>query len=122
MESIPDHRPLSDAERSLVDWLLEHGASRSPDFLEQLGRVEVIARCGCGCASVDFAIDGNRAPGGAGMEVLSDYQWLGPHGELFGVFVFARQGILAGLELWSIDGAATPSRLPQVSELKPLCR
>ena len=54
------------------------------------------------------------------MEALADHEWQGPAGELFGVFVFARQGILAGLELWSIDGLATNSRLPQLSELKPL--
>ncbi len=54
------------------------------------------------------------------MEVLSDYEWRGPGGELFGVFVFACDGVLAGLEVWSIDGLLTPKLLPNISDLKPI--
>ena len=51
------------------------------------------------------------------MEILSDYSWQSSEGHLFGVFLFARSGSLAGLEVWSIDGAANPEALPQVQDL-----
>jgi len=54
------------------------------------------------------------------VDVLSDYQWRGSQGELFGVFVFARADLLSGLEVWSIDGRATPTFLPKPSQLEPL--
>jgi hypothetical protein len=54
------------------------------------------------------------------MQILSDYQWRDPKGHLGGVFVFARQGVLAGLEVWSIDGEAAIDRLPPIDSLRPL--
>jgi hypothetical protein len=112
-------RPLSAEEVALVTWLLEHGEPEACAFVDQVARARVVGRCPCGCASVDFAIDGQRPPG-TGLHTLSDYQWRGPDGELFGVFVFARAGLLLGLEVWSIDGRATPTFLPRTSDLVPL--
>jgi hypothetical protein len=115
-------RPLSEAERGLIRWLLEHGAAGAADFLGQLDRTSVAAQCPCGCPTVDLAVDGVRPPAGGDMEIQSDYQWQGPGGAAFGVFVFARAGNLAGLEVWSIDGQETPSRLPDPTELQPLVK
>ena len=120
MSDIIEDRPLSAHEVALTTWLLEHGEPEARGFVDHIARARVVARCPCGCASVDFAIDGQRAPTGTGMEILADYQWSGSAGELFGVFVFARGDLLAGLEVWSIDGASTPTQLPQPSELTPL--
>ena len=111
---------MTDREVMLTTWLLEHDEAGAERFVPQLRRARVVARCPCGCASVDFAIDGQRAPTGEGMEILADYQWRGTAGELFGVFVFARRDLLSGLEVWSIDGEATPTALPDTSELTPL--
>ena len=111
---------MSAEEITLTTWLLEHGELKARPFLQQLPRAHVVARCPCGCASVDFAIDGQRASSGSGLDILSDYQWRGSQGELFGVFVFAREDLLSGLEVWSIDGQSTPVTLPQPSELTPL--
>jgi hypothetical protein len=113
-------RPLTSQEATLTSWLLEHGEPAAKQFLPQVARARVAARCRCGCASVDFAVDGQRAPAGEGMEILSDYQWRGAGGELFGVFVFSRRDLLSGLEVWSIDGEATPKSLPDPSQLTPL--
>ncbi|MBA2669210.1 MAG: hypothetical protein H0U67_02430 [Gemmatimonadetes bacterium] len=54
------------------------------------------------------------------MQVLADYQWREAVGQLGGVFVFARDGVLAGLELWSIDGKAATDQLPPVDALEPI--
>ena len=117
---IVEDRPLTTQEAVLTSWLLEHGQAAATQFLPQVGRARVVARCRCGCASVDFAVDGQRAPPEESMQILSDYQWRGPSGELFGVFVFARRDLLCGLEVWSIDGEATPTVLPDPSNLTPL--
>ena len=120
MSNIAEDRPLTLQEVALTRWLLEHGESGAARFLDQLARARIVSRCGCGCASVDFAIDGQRAPAGTGMDILADYEWRGPAGELFGVFAYAQTDLLGGIEVWSIDGEATPTRLPDTSELTPL--
>ena len=117
---IPEDRGLTAQETSLVAWLLEHGNPDFVDFLPDLSEARVISRCPCGCASVDFAIGAAVPPVGAGLHVLSDYQWQAADGSLFGVFVFERGGQQAGLEVWSIDGQIAASSLPEIDQLRPL--
>ena len=97
-----------------------HGLPGAAAHLGALDRARVVGRCGCGCASVDFAVDGRRPPHGATYEVLADYQWRDAAGCLGGVFAFARGGVLAGLEVWSVDGEADTTRLPAPDALEPL--
>ena len=112
---IIEDRDLTSAEVEVIRWLLENGKPEAGRYLPELGRLRVVARCGCGCASVDFV-----STAGA-LEVLSDHQWEDDEGHLFGIFVFAKRGALAGLEVWSIDGQAdTPSSLPSTSSLRAL--
>lgn len=120
MTEIPDDRPLTPEEHALTRWLLERGMPEAAGYLPQLDRARVVARCGCGCASVDFAVGGRRPPSGAALEVLADYQWRDAAGRLGGVFPFAKDGLLAGLEVWSIDGEAATDRLPSLAVLEPL--
>jgi hypothetical protein len=115
-----ENRILTAEEYTLIRWLLEHGEPRASMFVVQLSDVRVSGRCTCGCASIDLAVGGNRAPADVGMDILSDYCWRDGEHHLFGAFVFARGGLLAGLDLWSIDGQATATRLPNPSELKPV--
>jgi hypothetical protein len=117
---IPDNRPLTAHEASLVQWLHEHGTSAAMAYLGQLEEASVVSRCPCGCASIDLAVRGAIPPTGAGMQVLSDYVWQDANGNRFGTFVFARAGVLAGLEVWSVDGLAAASALPLVEQLQPL--
>ena len=114
---IPEDRPLSDEERSLVRWMLEHGESHAPSFLSQLEQARVGSRCRCGCASVNFSVAG-KEPAGTGMDILSDQVWEEGEGH-FGVFVFGLSGSLAGLEVYSLDGAVTPTWLPRSEQLRP---
>ena len=103
--AIPDDRPLSAQELALVRWLLDNGTPSARTYLGEIETLRVVSRCGCGCASVDFV----NTPA-AGVDVLSDYKWQDEQGRLFGAFAFAKAGKLAGIEVWSIDGRATPSR------------
>jgi len=117
---IPGDRPLTAQEATLVRWLLEHGNADAPSFLAQLADARVVSRCRCGCASIDFALGGAVPLAGSGLHVLSDFQWQDADESLFGVFVFAKDGKLSGLEMWSIDGLAAAASLPEVEQLRPL--
>ncbi len=116
---IPEDRPLSDGERSLVRWMLKHGESHAPSFLSQLEQARVSSRCRCGCASINFSVAGEGPPT-TGMEVLSDYLWDDAEGHKFGAFVFAQGGLLAGLDLWSVDGVVTPTWIPRPDQLRSM--
>jgi hypothetical protein len=118
--SIPENRPLTQAETGLVKWLLEHGTEAARELVPQLDRARVVSRCSCGCASVDFSIGGKIASPKSGMSVVSDYRWDSPEGYLFGVFAYAREGLLSGIDLWSIDGRATANSLPNTNQLRPI--
>jgi len=110
-------RPLTEQERSLIEWLLAHGDGDNAEFIAQLAQASVAALCPCGCASIDLAIAGRSGTGG--MRVLADYQWTTPEGHLHGAFVFEQAGLLAGLDVWSIDGEGVPSVLPATEDLLP---
>jgi hypothetical protein len=116
---MPEDRALSDAERSLVEWMLRHGQSHAGSFLAQLEQARVSSRCRCGCASINFSISGKEPPM-TGMDVLSDHLWEDAEGHKFGAFVFAQEGLLAGLDLYSLDGAVTPTWLPRAEQLHPM--
>lgn len=74
------------------------------------------AVCPCGCASIDFKIEGLELPTG-GLGILGDFLF-GKGDELAGVFVFEQEGILAGIEVYGLGGDA-PKNLPNPSELRP---
>ena len=110
------NRALTGQEEELLAWLLKHGNDRALSHLESIPHVRVIAHCPCGCASIDFAVNGNT-PTEHGMEIVSDYLWQSEAGAQNGVFVFLKQNHLAGLEVWSHDGAETPG-LPRIDMLR----
>ena len=115
--SVPENRALTDTELDFIKWLLEHGNERARLFLPQIERAWVTGRCNCGCASINFSIDGVTHYGEAGMEILCDYYWRNPDGALFGVFVFAYDDLLAGIDLYPIDSQSVASKLPPVAAL-----
>ncbi|MGH9817701.1 MAG: hypothetical protein ACRD6I_16625 [Candidatus Acidiferrales bacterium] len=112
--AIPESRDLTPKERDFLRWLLDHGKPSAAAHLGEIQRVRVVSRCGCGCASIDFT----NAPGA--LEILSDHEWQDEQGRRFGAFAFAKQGQLAGIEVWSVDGLATPASLPDPNVLTPL--
>ncbi len=115
---LAEPRSLTQEEFELTAWLLRHGIDGAEDFLSQLDEAEVFSHCQCGCASIDFSIDGRR-PKTFELRILADYQWTDEHGHQFGVFVFEQDNLLAGLELWSM-GEADALQLPPIHLLQPL--
>jgi hypothetical protein len=114
--TISVNRPLTSEEYELIRWMLEHGEPEAATFLDQLERARVVGKCPCGCATVDFEIDGlGKAP--PGVHILGDFLF-DDESDLCGVFVFSSNGILSGLEVtgYAVD---TPRTLPAPSELRP---
>lgn len=112
-------RELTETESNAVRWLLEHGKGNTRQYLLHADRITVIDVCPCGCASIDFALDGTR-PKPAGMEIISDHYWVDDNNHTGGVFLFAVSGQLAGLEVYSMDGKCDVSKLPDMNRLLPL--
>ena len=113
---IPDERPLSAAEYRLARWMLEHGGAEAQSFLPQLDHARVASRCPCGCASIDFEVAGHPRPAG-GLRVLGDFLY-GGESDLCGAFIFERDGVLAGIEVYGLAGDA-PKALPEPGALRP---
>ena len=111
---IAEDRALTSQEAHVIRWLLENGGPAARAHLPELDALRVVSRCPCGCASIDF-VDLPHV----GLKILSDYQWSSADGSLFGIFVFAMDGALAGLEVWAITEGDAPSALPAVGLLRP---
>ena len=112
------NRPLSASETHLVRWMLEHGNAEAKDYLTQLEDATVTPwRCDCGCASLQFAIRGRELPRG-GLRLLADFLF-GPSKLPSGVFVYAQEGTLSGVEVYGLGGEA-PKVLPTIDALRPM--
>jgi hypothetical protein len=110
-------RALSPNEEQLVRWMLEHGEPSARTFLPQLEKATATDwRCPCGCASVNFSIDGLPEPTGQ-FHIVADFIF-GADDDLSGAFVFEKGGILAGLEVYGLGGDA-PQMLPLPESLRP---
>ncbi|MBK8303582.1 MAG: hypothetical protein IPK98_09370 [Chloracidobacterium sp.] len=111
-------RDLTPEERSLGEWLLKNGEKGADKFLDQLERAKVVALCPCGCASIDFRVEGLPEPVG-GLHPLGDFVF-GDEStdDLGGVFIFEQNGVLGGIEVYTFC-EITPTIFPKPSELRP---
>jgi hypothetical protein len=115
---ISEKRPLSDQERSLLDWLLRHGTPEAGDYASQLPQVTVVSRCGCGCPTIDLAVAGRSAPPGSPTTILADGEGISPEGVRCGIILFARDGILSEMEFYPVDGDVYRFSLPLIDSIK----
>ncbi len=117
---IPDDRKLTPKELGLTRWLIEQGVPDAQRYASQVDRARVRSRCGCGCASINLAIDGADPKYGGAMRILADYQWMDDDGAMLGIFLFAHDDLLAGLDVWSQDGLSDAKALPEIEWLRPI--
>jgi hypothetical protein len=115
---LADKRPLSKEERGLLEWLVAHGVPNARRYEMQLPRATVVSRCGCGCPTIDLAVDGKQTYGAS--ELVADFEGRSPEGICVGVILHARDGQLAELEVYPIDEVKGPFTLPSSSTLVPL--
>jgi hypothetical protein len=111
------YRAMTTEEGKLLRWLLSNGIESAKTYLPQVELVRVSPRkCPCGCASFDLVIPG-KPPAKGGIGILSDFVF-GEGEERSGIFVFERDGDLAGVEVCGYAGDA-PKSLPPVEALRP---
>ena len=119
-----ERRPLSVAERDLIGWLLTRGAhitgtdaKVATSFLPEIGDLQVIGQCGCGCPSVELALAGPNCTVPGNAIALADVEGQSPEGTEIGVILRAANGSLKTLELYARDGRV-PFSLPGTKELE----
>ena len=114
--AVRENRELTSEEMRLLRWMLEHGSAESAKLVDQIALLRVISRCPCGCASIDFSFNGDEPVDGQ-MRVIADFLY-GDASSLCGAFVFEKQGIVAGLEVYGL-AVEHPRSLPEPSDLRP---
>jgi hypothetical protein len=109
-------RELTPREREVGEWLLTHAAITEEQrrrFLAHLLRAKVIRECQCGCASIDFGIADLPVPKG-GLRILGDFV-CGENED--GIFIFEKENVLAGIEVYQMASAAPRKELPSPSKI-----
>lgn len=109
-------RSLTQQERDLVRWLVEHAHRNADDLLLQIDHLSVVSKCTCGCPTIDFALDGDPVDR-KGEEIISD--WLAEtNGEVVEVMLFQTNGKISTLEVYSCAGTDKPFALPSIESIK----
>jgi hypothetical protein len=97
-------RPLRPEEREGLLALLGHADFDGRDaLLAQVGSARVVGRCGCGCATVDLAVD--TAAARCATPIPNEATVLDDRGDAIGgVLLHAADGRLSTLEVYSDHG------------------
>jgi hypothetical protein len=114
-------RTLSNDERILLEWLLARpssdvSGSDVSQYKSQVAKLRVVAKCGCGCPTVDFALGADRKVGAS--EIVAEAGGKSPEGVFVGVILHARKGELSELEVYSTQGLDTSFTLPVPDSLE----
>lgn len=90
-------RPINDAARTAVEML------------------EVVSRCDCGCASVDFEAPSHRER----STVMADGTGTTPRGGQVGIIVWGRSDAITGLEIYDLGAGNGDLVLPVPNSVVP---
>jgi hypothetical protein len=113
-------RPATQHEREIIRWLLEHGDPQYLPLASQVDALRVVSKCTCGCPTVDFALEGNP-PLRKGTHLICDCGATVDE-QPVGVLLFACDGSLSMLEVYSCAGSDKPFGLPKIESLYPYIR
>jgi hypothetical protein len=116
--TIVENRPLSPEEGTLIEWLIANGAPEAKTYALQLGGLHVVARCSCGCPTVDLAVRDAQASTKGPSQILADFLGFTPEGIQVGVILHAREGKISELEVYPLG--ETVGSLPRIESLKRL--
>lgn len=107
-------RAISADERVVLERALQYAPAKCAHMpsLDQLDSLQVVGKCQCGCASVDFR---HLKPGEI-AEVVADAIGETRFGETVDVIVFALGGNLAALEI--VGYSDIPATLPVPSTVR----
>jgi len=114
----PERRPLTQEERTLLEWLMANGSEDAKQYSPQLGDLSVVGTCTCGCPTIDLAPEGRDQRKTAPSIILADFVGTTPEGIEVGVVLHAREGKISELEVYAIADMKQPFRLPTIESLK----
>ena len=111
-----EYRDLTFEERRLLEWLIANGNADASVFESQVPQVKVVARCTCGCPSLDLALGEKESRTVGASTILADAAGRSPEGVPVIVTLHAREGEISELEVISCDetevfGMPTPEML-----------
>jgi hypothetical protein len=112
-------RALRPEERAVLLALLNYADFDGRDaLLAQVDAARVVGYCGCGCASVDLAVDCSPAMTSVAHPIPNEATVFGADGEAIGsVLVFVRDGCLSMLEVYDYFGEPI-SPMPTTKHLR----
>ena len=100
----PEHRDLTVEERRLLEWLIANGNADASAYASQLSQVKVVARCTCGCPTLDLALGEKKFRTTGASTILADAVGHSPEGVPVNVILHAREGEISELEVISCEG------------------
>jgi hypothetical protein len=110
-------RSLTQDERELIVWLVEHGTYKNRVQLKsQIDILSVHQRFTCGCPTIYFALNGMPVPRN-GERLVSDHLAT-VDGEDVGVMLFETDGNLSSLDVYSCAGSDQPCGLPKIRQIR----
>ena len=112
----PLNRALTQHERNLIRWLIEHSFVKDASrLLPQVDRLSVVAKCNCGCPTIDFALDGEPVARKGG-HFISDWP-----ADVDGMPVYVQlwrsNDRISSLEVGSLPGTDQPFGLPAIESI-----
>ena len=112
----PEFRDLTFEERRLLEWLIANGNADASAYVSQLAQVKVVARCTCGCPTLDLALGRKKSRTVGVSTILADAVGRSPENVPVNVILHAREGEISELEVISCDetkvfGMPTPEML-----------
>lgn len=113
-------RPLSAREAETLRFMLSVEDARLEPLREQLDVVAVSGKCGCGCATINLAVDRARArqaPGLCSPVIDSQTRDVDDRYGPFELILFLEDGWLAGLEVVYYANTPPPE-FPDISSFE----
>lgn len=93
------------------------GRAEAAEYVPQLTNLPVVARCTCGCPTLDLAVGGRRSRTEGALTILADAVGQSHDGVPVNVILHAREGEISELEVFSMDATEIFS-LPKPEMLK----
>lgn len=116
-------RQLNPREAEILDFLLAVDDPRVEPLRAQRRSVVATGLCGCGCASINLAVDRAQAQPAAlcsppiEASLNRARAWLADPDEAYGLLLFLDEGWLSLLEIWWIQ--KPPSQFPPAQAFDP---
>ena len=111
--SLPTQRKLTPEEAAVVERTLAVAAkdAAAPQFAKLVQALQVVGRCDCGCASVNFLyLAEGQIP-----RIVADATATSESGDNLGVMIWAHGDRLVGLEVYGHGNAPAP--LPRLDSI-----